>query len=279
MTVWHWKELVPRFGSSQGYAGIVELVNCINGQSTVGRYHNQLTLAGVEAQAARLAARDGTILADLMFDPFREKVAESDLLSYTTYMAQDYIFQTAIPVAAHGRFKHVLDFGSGSGRQFGPWSMHADLKTFISIDALPQTYCTQHWYFSFFDMDHRDYVLADNDFPVTPSDIEPILYHLPTERMQDIPSDMLDLVRAVQVLGELRPDLFHWVVAQFMRVLRLGGCLYIRDHGMRHCANKIDIPTALNEAGFVLEYEPYLRDLVDIHGIPRLWRKPDLAVT
>jgi SAM-dependent methyltransferase len=273
MTVWHWKELAPQFGDSQSFLGAVELVNWLLGQSTCRRYFNELNVDRIDALAAMASATDRKILSAPIFSDFLDRIKRIDFANYGIYSAQDYFFQTIVPFASGEGIEHVLDFGAGSGRQFCLWSKHDGLKTFISVDGLPQTYGIQHTYYSQFDVKYREYVAEDPDFELDFGK-ELTLNHIPTWAIPKIPSASIDLVVAVQVLGELRPTLFHWLMGQFSRVMRPGGRLYIRDHGMVHCPNRINIPEALINSGFILEYEPYFRDMKQIHGIPKLWRKP-----
>ena len=96
---------------------------------------------------------------------------------------------------------------------------------------------------------------------------------MPSWKIEEIPDNFADLIVTVQVLGELRPEMTDYVISQFHRILAPGGQLYIRDHGKRHNPNKVDIKETVRRNHFHLEFEPYLEDLVQIHGIPKVWRK------
>lgn len=52
--------------------------------------------------------------------------------------------------------------------------------------------------------------------------------------------------------------------------------LYIRDHDQAwKPAHKINLNEYLSKNGFVLEFRPHVMDGIEIHGIPRIWRKID----
>ena len=61
---------------------------------------------------------------------------------------------------------------------------------------------------------------------------------------------------------------------EIYRVLKPGGILYIRDHGKdwMYSAHKLDIEELLKK-DFKLVFKPNLKDKLEIHGIPRIWKK------
>lgn len=80
-------------------------------------------------------------------------------------------------------------------------------------------------------------------------------------------------------MPELNKKLLKEVLRQFYRVLKPGGMLYLRDHGaIWKPVYNFNVDKWLGESGFRLEFNPYLINEVDLHGIVRLWRKKDDAV-
>jgi hypothetical protein len=85
------------------------------------------------------------------------------------------------------------------------------------------------------------------------------------------------MVCCVQVLKELPRRLVVHVLQEFARILRPGGSIYIRDALLHHHPNMLPIDDLLLAQGFLPEFTPRVRDRVQIHGVPRIWRKIDLA--
>jgi len=83
----------------------------------------------------------------------------------------------------------------------------------------------------------------------------------------------------VQVLRELAKEMLLHALNFFARSIKTGGALYIRDHIGFHNVNQTDLDSLLRSFGFVLEWQPHVTDRVDVHGIPRIWRKADSSVS
>jgi len=197
------------------------------------------------------------------------------------YNAQDWLFQRLYSVPGRQRIKVMLDFGAGHGRManLGFAATRDPLAKYIAVDAIPGPYLTQRAYFSTILESFVDYIdVGEEDFRkgLASSDVQAL--HVPTWRFDVIPGDTIDLVCCVQVLKELPRRLADWAVAQFARVLKPGGALYIRDHPQFHHPNQMPIERLLAAHGFVLEFDPHIRDRSDVHGIPRIWRKFDVGV-
>jgi hypothetical protein len=81
------------------------------------------------------------------------------------------------------------------------------------------------------------------------------------------------------VLHELNSTTLKEMINVFHRVLKPGGMLYIRDHGLYYTpGNQIDLDKYLPKNGFTLEFKPHVIDREDLHGIPQIWRKTDERV-
>lgn len=192
------------------------------------------------------------------------------------YNAQDFLLQHAYAAPAGQRINRILDFGAGYGRQACLWTRTVENCVYVGMDAIPRSYCLQHFYYSHLGIPLHDYAVAPNEFHV---EDRPGIYHLPTWRADLLPTGFFDMVTCVQVLPELNAPLVRHMISVFARVLRDGGALYIRDHGDAwRPANQLNIDRALERAGFVLEFQPHVRDRIDLHGIPRIWRKKNPEV-
>jgi SAM-dependent methyltransferase len=269
---WYWKELNPQFGSSKGYTGPIELLNWYVGQSSSRTYPNLINDQKFEIFLEKSVALDQQIFANPLFLEHEQQRKKLSFKNYGVYNAQDYFFQTLTSHMFGKKMSTVLDFGSGSGRQLNLWSQDPNLQTFISIDAMPQNYCMQNLYYQLIGVDLIEYVWQEQQFEIKNSPNKTV-FHLPSWRLETIPDNFVDLIISVQVLGELRPEMTDYVIAQFQRILVPGGVLYVRDHGKRHNPNKVDIKNLIHSYKFHLEFEPDLEDLVQIHGIPKVWRK------
>ncbi|MCX7017130.1 MAG: class I SAM-dependent methyltransferase [Candidatus Sumerlaeota bacterium] len=191
------------------------------------------------------------------------------------YNAQDYILQNLYPVPERYTVKRILDFGAGYGRQANLWTQRHPEIVYVAMDAIPLSYCLQHLYYSHLRSSYSDYVLAASPFRVRE---EPGVYHLPTWRHDLLPSGFFDMVVCVQVLQELSPKLLLHILDVFWRVLRPGGALYVRDHEGPGPKNRLILDRCLEAHGFDLEFHAHAVDMKDLHGIPRVWRKPDPEV-
>ena len=99
--------------------------------------------------------------------------------------------------------------------------------------------------------------------------------HLPTWRLDLLPDASIDLVSCIQVLKELPGPLVPDIIKVFVRVTTADGAVYMRDHPQFHSPNQMPVDVLMQSAGFGLEFAPHWRDRVEIHGLPRIWRKID----
>jgi SAM-dependent methyltransferase len=191
------------------------------------------------------------------------------------YNAQDYLFQNFYPTPRRYGIKRILDFGAGYGRQANIWSQKVDDLVYVGMDAVPLSYCLQHFYYSNLEVPFFEYVADPSGFRF---DSGPGIYHIPTWRFDLLPDSFFEMVTCVQVLQEIPGTLLRHMAKVFSRVLKPGGCLYIRDSENWQFSHSIDVYKLLEENGFVLEFRPHVVNKSDIHGIPRIWRRVDPAV-
>ncbi len=151
--------------------------------------------------------------------------------------------------------KHVLDFGSGYGRQANLWWQQLKGKgNFISVDAIPLSYGLQNSYCKALSNDVIEYIDDVEQFKIDLNTSH--IYHLPTWRFDLIESNSLDLIMCVQVLPEINVDLIKYLTHQFNRILKEGGLLYIRDTGSLFKAIGFNYDAHFAKNGFVLEHTP-----------------------
>jgi SAM-dependent methyltransferase len=190
--------------------------------------------------------------------------------------AHDFLIPAMYPVPERYKVKNVLDFGAGYGRQANLWSENAE-NIYIGMDAIPNSYCLQHIYYSNLGRPFYEYISNPADFKI--SNEKKGIYHVPTWRYDLIPDNFIDMVMAVQVFQELSSKLVSKMLVEFHRVLKPGGMLYIRDHGETwKPAGKMNIDEFLLSHGYTLEFKPHIVLDGDLHGIPRIWRKNDPKV-
>ena len=187
--------------------------------------------------------------------------------------AQDYLFNNLYPDPYAQNGLRILDFGSGFGRQAASWKLfHPVDLTFISVDAIEKSYCTQFLYYSCFEGLFQDYVIDPEGFHL--NDISKGLFHLPTWKIDLIPDNYLDKIIFCQVLPELSVSLIKYLLPKLCAKLKPGGTIYVRDHKTSWTpVHGFDSDKYLLEHGMHLEFSPILNDKHHIHGIPRIFRK------
>ncbi len=188
------------------------------------------------------------------------------------YNAQDFFFANLIPYPNEDGPLKVLDFGAGFGRQANLWTRIKPDTIYVGMDAIPKSYCLQHYYYSQTGKFQQDYVLDPENFSL--ENAQSGIHHLPTWRWDLIPDNYFDKILLVQVLQELNVKLVKEMINTFHRILKPGGSIYIRDNDtLFRPAHRLDSNKLLEDVGFVLEYKPHLLPKKELHGIPRVWRK------
>lgn len=206
-----------------------------------------------------------------------------DLANIAWYNAQDHHFQRVCPVPARLRPRRILDFGAGHGRQANllrDGIASGDI-TYTAMDITPACYLVQRLYFRLLGLNVTDYIDLETP-PATPRDLAALAApgsarHLPAWRFDLLARDSQDMVIAVQVLREMSKPALMVALGHIHRVLKPGGAFYIRDHVGFHNPNAVDLDAALAAQGFIPEWQSRLIDRQDVHGVPRIWRKPDMA--
>lgn len=221
------------------------------------------------------AANDHRVLLSLNL---LDRVNQTAIDKTGQYNAQDYIMRQPYPLPERQHVQTLLEFGAGHGRSANLFFEDPAAKLMIAVDSIEASYLTQCLYYHELGIRCLDYVsseLTADDF--VRRDGSPGIIHLPTWRMDLVPNQSVDMVSCVQVLRELSPALAIFALRQFARVLKVGGGLYLRDHGVAHNPNGVDLTRMLQAAGFVLEFCPHVRRN-EIHGVPQIWRKAMLEV-
>lgn len=205
-----------------------------------------------------------------------------DLANIAWYNAQDHAFQRACPVPKRLMPRRILDLGAGHGRQAALLrdEILSGEVVYTAVDVTPACYLVQHLYFSLMGLPVTEYLTQD---PVgTAPDWQALaaegsVRHLPSWRLDLLGRASVDMVIAVQVLREMALPALRDALRHIHRVLKAGGAFYIRDHVGFHNPSAVDLNAALAAQGFVPEWQPQMVDRRDVHGVPRLWRKPDPA--
>ena len=189
------------------------------------------------------------------------------------YNAEDFILQCGYHRPARHNVKKILEIGPGYGRQINLWSKEENL-VFCALEAIESQYLSQNLYYSLLkDTNFYEYFNNPESFEIKNN---PGIYHLPTWRLDLLPENFFDLVIAVQVLPELEENLMLKMLKTFQRCVKPGGAIYIRDHDLAWIpGHKFDLDKILPDFGFQLEFRPIVTDKFDIHGIPRIFRKPE----
>lgn len=186
----------------------------------------------------------------------------------------DFLIPNLYPVPERNKIKNVIDFGAGYGRQANLFTSKIPGCIYTAVDAIPNSYCLQHLYFSTLEAPLYDYIDNPKGFKIEES--KKGIYHIPTWRKDLLPDNFYDLAMCVQVLPELNSTLVSAMLKEFHRALKPGGMLYLRDHASTwKPAGNLDVHQFLLDNGFVLEFQPHIINDKDMVGVPRIWRKID----
>lgn len=218
-----------------------------------------------------IAARDVACLERLGVDHDAQVVA-----AFARYTAQDLWFTRCYPMPARFWPRVLLDLGPGNGRLANAF-LHGDdaVDTVIAVEGIAGPYLTQRAYYAGLGLRVADYLDTDqpDTFDVAAAARNHDVVHLPTWRLDLVADASVDLVCAVQVLKELPASTVRFVLQHLSRVVRPGGAVYVRDHLAGHDLTGLPTDDLLTEHGFALEFAPQVRDRIDVHGLPRLFRR------
>lgn len=222
-----------------------------------------------------IAARDAACLDRLGID-------HSDLgvAAFARYTAQDHRLTQFYPLPERLRPRVALDLGPGNGRLANPLlAGDGAVDTLLAVEGIAGPYLTQRAYYTGLGLRVADYLdtCAPGCFDVAERAAEHDVVHLPTWRLDLVPDASVDLVCAVQVLRELPAVTVQFVLAHLRRVVRPGGALYVRDHLEGHDLTGLATDDLVAAHGFALEFAPRVHDRVELHGLPRLWRRTEDA--
>ena len=233
-----------------------------------------------------------------LIDPLVEAATEADQRVFTRlglvdknhmipriarYNAQDHILIHAYPVPGRTAPRVLLDFGAGHGRLanlgFNAPDPEQRFAKMIAVDAIASTYFTQLSYYRALGLRVWEYLDHQKANP-TQADVAQAMQdndviHLPTWRFDLVPDGSVDMVSCIQVLKELPGALVPDMLRVFARVTTTCGAIYVRDHPQFHNPNHMPVDLLLQANGFDREFAPHWRDRVEIHGLPRIWRKVD----
>jgi SAM-dependent methyltransferase len=201
-----------------------------------------------------------------------EHIDEAEYKKYIgPWNADDFFMANAYPVPGRQQPRRVLDFGAGYGRQVNLWHQNVSDLQYVAVDVIRKSYLCQCCYFQHVPLKYHEYLVDREAFII---DDSPGIFHVPAWRWDRVPSNHFDMILAIMVLPEIYPETLFRTLHQFERILKPGGALFIRDHGLViQSANTEDVAEKLRGLGFVLEFRPYVKDKVDLRGIPRIWRK------
>lgn len=236
---------------------------------------NYLPPDAMEPLTKTSLARDKECLARLNL-----AVADGITAGLARYNAQDYLLQRLYPVPDALAPRVILDFGAGYGRQANlAFGAQANVtRLLIAVDGIPGPYLTQRVYYRGLGLNYVDYIDFSDVREFSERTASHQVVHVPTWRLDLVSDGSVDLVCCVQVLKELPGEVLLFALRHFARVLKPRGALYIRDHEQFHHPNQMPIDELLLSMGFMLEFRPLLWDHVDIHGLPRIWRKLDSSL-
>lgn len=193
--------------------------------------------------------------------------------------AQDYYFIFELEnISLNKQTLNVLDFGAGYSRAINFLIYLSNIKvTYFAVDAVLSSYISQYLYLKIIS-EIED--LSFNEFYLSENLLKRSLNHLPTWQMENMEKSSIDLVLCSQVLPELDETVFTFVVNQICRVLKDGGKIYIRDHGLSWMpGHQFDTDSVLRELGFIKTYEYFAKDQEEIHGIPRIYTKTNARLS
>lgn len=182
--------------------------------------------------------------------------------------------------------KH-LDIGPGLGAN-ALYSNYLLDSIYIPLEAHPISYSTQRDFFramaanSGGEITYTDIITLEN-FGFSSAQIKKIyddliannsIIHTPSWYYSLIDNESLDLISATWVLNEVNVSGICWLIYNSFRTLKINGIFYIRDSSklkpLRHNINYDDLLLSL---GFELVGKLPVENRVDIHGIPRAYKK------
>lgn len=193
--------------------------------------------------------------------------------------AQDYyfLFEKA-DCFREQKIYNVLDFGAGYARTVNYLLCLPNTQiNYFAIDGVMSSYMAQYFYLQGVAEIQN---LSFNEFYLAQKVVFKGLNHLPTWQMRTLENESIDLVLCNQVLPELNETVINFALQEITRILKKGGKLYIRDHGLSWMpGHQFNVEYILSDLGFTKTYEYFAEDQIDIHGIPRVFTKIDTSIS
>jgi hypothetical protein len=194
--------------------------------------------------------------------------------------AEDYGLIKSFSLLGEG-IKH-LDIGPGLGSH-ALYSRYALRSLYCGLEAHPPSYQVQRNSYRCFSIGQAPYVdfVAAETFGVSDSKLADMLraagegiLHIPSWKFPVIDDNFFDLVTATWVLNEVNLAGILWLVAGSTRSLKEGGYFYVRD-STRQLPGRhgVDYDALLLRLGFEEVVRLQVKNRVDFHGIPRMYRK------
>ena len=176
-----------------------------------------------------------------------------------------------------------LDVGPGLGAN-AIYSTLGFNSYYISIEANPTSYDVQRQFLRTLTSDDEKFLdLVDcNSFGLSEGSIKKELNSTNHYRFKLLPSwnfsflddSSIDLASATWVLNEINQAGISWLLHQISRCLKIGGYFYIRDSHLRKpMRHSLDYDVALGEIGFEQVAILEVKNRINMHGIPRIYRK------
>jgi len=199
---------------------------------------------------------------------FNEELKNFTNLDY--HNAQEYCMQNAYLMPKTFDRKKILDIGAGFGRSLSvPSELIKDLL-YCAVDIQKEQYFFQYLFYSCFkNLNFFEYFEDSKNFSITDT---PGIYHLPTLKMNLLPSNFFDHVICTFVIGEIPIKLVKIFIKDIKRVLKPRGSLYIREHLGRFYRKKVTLHNLLSK-DFFCEFHPYLIDGKEVWGNHFIYRK------
>jgi SAM-dependent methyltransferase len=247
-----------------------------------------IRVADHDAVLADLEARLGRIVDHLM--PFRA-AAGLDFQRYVRSTAlvkvQDYsAIRTLCPTLP--RTPVQVDLGPGLGAN-ALYSIHHLGARYVAVDAHAASYEVQRQFYRAAVAPEPGYLdLVDCEtFEMDEAALAAELAradryairHVPSWHFGLLAAASADLVSATWVLNEVTPAGITWLLHHAARVLKPGGFFYIRDSGLRKpLRHDLDYDdTLVRLLGFTACPHVAVRNRIDMHGLPRAYRRGDKA--
>ena len=212
--------------------------------------------------------------------------AESNLFATSGFGDQVNAQNSYFLFDAYRRFAEpdklkVLDFGAGYCRTLNFLSRTERLVEYCAVDGNENSYLSQFLYLhAARETQLQSFQLDEHFLPSSPNGQANLLRHIPTWKLPTIPSEHYDLILCNQVLPELTAPSYERVIGHLHRVLKTSGIMFIRDHGLSNMpGHRFHDDAILTSLGYVKEYEPFLVDFGNVHGVPRVYRKSNSGLS